>query len=306
MRRRKALSLMGAAVMSAACRPDELFSPRLSSVREDGSYVLLHGGDFHSRLSNASHAVAALARRISSRETINQIMLNGDNAADQGSTSDYQDRFEDAIGDLKHLLQMTLGNHDVNADPDGDPYFDYCEQRGILAGNRGEGYYSKFLGDYWVGIYLNTEYKREEQTAHLRTALPMLSTRHKIVFMHKQMFSSPGGTVPLPAQLGPWWDLFVEHKVDMVLAGHNHRYERFAPKDRNGVRTSAGVRQFLCGTAGGGIMPITGPLAVGSQRQVLEHGLLKVTLNQNSYNCQFITTKDVVADNITLATKQVI
>jgi hypothetical protein len=70
--------------------------------------------------------------------------------------------------------------------------------------------------------------------------------RCEVVIWHQPRYSSGGSH----AHFDPWFDTAARGGVDVVLSGHDHTYERFAPMNSNGQRTRNGTRQFVVGTGG--------------------------------------------------------
>ena len=79
-----------------------------------------------------------------------------------------------------------------------------------------------------------------------------------------------------------------DNNVDVVINGHDHLYERFAPQDPNGrPDAQRGIRQFIAGT--GGVTPYQRVrVAPNSERLHEAWGVLKLTLHSNSYNWEFV------------------
>ncbi len=76
--------------------------------------------------------------------------------------------------------------------------------------------------------------------------------------------------------------------ADVVLSGHEHSYERFAPQTPDGQLDSArGIRQFVVGTGGAGFNPF-GTIVANSEARSIDHGVLKLTLYSTSYAWRFI------------------
>jgi 3',5'-cyclic AMP phosphodiesterase CpdA len=117
----------------------------------------------------------------------------------------------------------TLGNHDVR-----------------VAGGRYEfqllgmpqRYYRRRIGDV-AFFLLDSNHVGRTQTTWLARALRASRAPWKIVAMHHPAFTC-GGYVGNPAVRRRWVPLFERHGVDLVLAGHDHNYQRFAA--RRGVR----------------------------------------------------------------------
>jgi hypothetical protein len=76
--------------------------------------------------------------------------------------------------------------------------------------------------------------------------------------------------------------------VDVVLNGHDHDYERFAPLDPAGRPDPArGLREFVVGTGGKSHLPLT-TVNMGSQvRNTDIFGVLELTLRPGGYRWRF-------------------
>src|SRR5205814_2972144 len=81
-----------------------------------------------------------------------------------------------------------------------------------------------------------------------------LEQKHKngcvLAYFHKPLFSSGGshGNDPL---MKPLWQILYHAGADVVINGHDHDYERFAPQDPEGKADPAhGIREFVVGSGG--------------------------------------------------------
>lgn len=85
------------------------------------------------------------------------------------------------------------------------------------------------------------------------------------------------------------WDALYDNGADLVLSGHAHVYERFAPQTPWGNADPAhGIRQIVAGTGGGALYRF-GPARPNSEvRNANCHGVLKLTLKPGSYDWRFI------------------
>jgi len=116
-----------------------------------------------------------------------------------------------------------LGNHDVRVD--GGRY-EFDELR------MPRRYFRRVLGP--VELYLlDSNNVDAGQTAWLRRALARSRARWRIAVAHHPAFSC-GTYGSHPAVVARWVPLFERFRVRLVLAGHDHNYQRFAP--RRGVR----------------------------------------------------------------------
>jgi hypothetical protein len=75
----------------------------------------------------------------------------------------------------------------------------------------------------------------------------------------------------------------------VVLSGHEHNYERFAPQDPEGrADPQRGIREFVVGTGGKSHYPIVNPIANSEVQNDETYGVLKLTLHPHSYEWQFV------------------
>lgn len=111
-----------------------------------------------------------------------------------------------------------------------------------------------------------------------------------LVFWHQPRWSS--GTVHgSDTAVKALFDLAYDYGVDVVLNGHEHVYERFAPLDKWGnVDRTRGVRQFTVGVGGRSFYDFGTPVNGSEVRINDAFGVIKMTLNDGSYDWQFLQT----------------
>jgi hypothetical protein len=174
-------------------------------------------------------------------------------------------------------------------------YFDYF---GEAAGDPEEGYYSYDLGS-WHIVALNSNCGEAEircgpgsaQTQWLKEDLAANAAdvgRCTLAYMHHPRFSSgeEHGSTPT---LEPLWEALYDAGADVVLSGHEHNYERFAPQDPEGrADPQRGIREFVVGTGGKSHYPILEPIANSEVYNDESYGVLKLTLHPHSYEWQFV------------------
>ena len=101
---------------------------------------------------------------------------------------------------------------------------------------------------------LNTEIGYAAGSAQelwLRADLAANTDKNVIAYWHRPRFSSDNvhGTEVAAEAI---WDALYEYGADLVVNGHEHWYERFAPQTPDGVADPTyGIRQLTCGTGGG-------------------------------------------------------
>jgi hypothetical protein len=188
------------------------------------------------------------------------------------------------------------GNHEYET-TDAAGYFEYF---GAAAGDPRHGYYSFDVGPSWHVVALNSNCgvvacdagSRQEQW--LRDDLVENARPCTIAFWHHPRFSSgPHGN---DATVGPLWDALEEHGADIVLSGHDHGYERFAPQTSAAVADPNGIRQFVVGTGGRSLYPFDTPRANSAVR-ISAFGYLLLTLGTDAYGWSFVGEGGTVVDS---------
>jgi acid phosphatase type 7 len=208
----------------------------------------------------------------------------GDNVQGSGSAQEFSNCFDPTWGRHRSRMMPTIGNHDW-AGGNAGPYFSYF---GASAGPPGQGYYSQTLGA-WQVISLNSEIPAgagSPQYAWLRAELAASPTACTLVMWHTPLFTS--GPNPNATHMRDAWRLIQQYGVELVLSGHNHMYERFAPQDADGKPDPRGPRQFVVGTGG---FSLYGRTRFQPNSEILDSdtwGVLKLTLKSAAYAWEFI------------------
>ena len=214
------------------------------------------------------------------------VFTAGDNASPSGSSQDFQQCFEPTWGRHKPRIRPTPGNHDYSdGRTNGSAYFTYF---GDSAGPFGLGYYSYRVGA-WLVLALDSEisaFPGSPQMQWLRAELAGDSSRCALAIFHTPVFGS-GSNGGNPQMLAVWRVLY-DAGVDVVINGHNHSYERFAPQDPDGgFDTTRGIREFVAGTGGGRLTGVP-QIRANSEARGSTWGVLKLTLWADRYDWQFV------------------
>ncbi|MDX6647459.1 MAG: hypothetical protein QOK40_3186, partial [Miltoncostaeaceae bacterium] len=159
------------------------------------------------------------------------VLALGDSQYESATASGYARSFDPSWGRYRGLIRPAVGNHEYLTSG-AAAYFDYF---GGAAGSRASGYYSHDVGA-WHLIALNSNCSRvggcgpgSAQERWLRADLAAHPARCTLAYWHHPRFSSgPHGST---ASMAPIWTALVEGGADVVLSGHDHDYERFAPLD---------------------------------------------------------------------------
>ena len=209
--------------------------------------ILVAAGDIASCSSGGDEATAALLDGLPGT-----IATLGDHAYDSGTPQEFANCYGPSWGGHKSRTRPTLGNHDYGTSG-ATGYFDYF---GADAGEPGKGYYSYELGA-WHIVVLNSNCSEvggcsggTPQEQWLRKDLAAHPTACTLAYWHHPRFSS-GEKYGTNEQMTPLWQVLYEHGADVILSGHEHSYERFAPQDATGTMDfERGIRQFVVGTGG--------------------------------------------------------
>lgn len=223
------------------------------------------------------------------------VLLTGDIQYENGTLSDFKTYYEPTWGALSSTTWPAPGNHEYHT-PGAAGYFDYYNGIGVEtghAGSRGKGYYSFNVGA-WHIISLNSNCSSiggcgagSAQEIWLRGDLAANPAACTLAFWHHPLFSS-GAHGNNPSMQALWKALY-DFGADLVLAGHDHNYERFAAQSFTGFpEPNRGIRSFVIGTGGKELRRL-GPVKANSEvRSSNSFGVLKLTLHATSYDWQFV------------------
>ena len=168
----------------------------------------------------------------------------GDNVYSDGTAGQFTNCYSPSWGQFKSRTRPAPGNHDyLTGGATG--YFGYF---GSLGGPCCRGYYSYRLGS-WRIYSLNSETNLSVQLAWLRSHLADHPARCVLAYWHHPLYSA-GTIIPGSTRMYPAFKALYQAGAELVLTGHTHNYQRFAPMDADGNKRSAGVREFVVGTAG--------------------------------------------------------
>jgi acid phosphatase type 7 len=292
-----------------AARPHPQLNPQLivTTTATATDPAVLSAGD----ISNGHPQDEATAQLL--RSTPGTVLAVGDLAYPDGSLEDFQSFYDPTWGTEKMRTRPVPGNHDYKT-ADASGYFDYwngpANQTGP-AGDRDKGYYSYDLGS-WHLIALNTGQCYDQRTIidgyfqQCAPGSPMLTWLEQdlsqntklctLAYFHHPRYSSGTDHGDDPQRTAAIWDTLYAHDADVVISGHEHDYERFAPQDDHAkADPERGIREFVVGTGGGWEAPdlsgnyFTDPPQPNSEvRAAPAWGVLKMTLHQGSYDFRFL------------------
>jgi hypothetical protein len=209
----------------------------------------------------------------------------GDHQYPSGALADFNAYYDPTWGRVKAKTYPAPGNHEYQTSGAAG-YFSYFGDR---AGPSGRGYYSFDVGS-WHLISLNSEISTAAGSAQetwLQADLADSSQRCMLAYWHKPLFSSgPHGNDP---SVKPLWDALYAAGAEVVLAGHDHDYERFAPQTPSGsADATRGIREFVVGTGGKEHYSISSTKPNSQVHNTDTFGVLRLTLHPDSYDWKFL------------------
>ncbi len=226
------------------------------------------------------------------------VLALGDTQYPGGSLADLETEYDSTWGRFLEITRPAAGNHEYHT-PGAEGYFDYF---GASAAPANDGYYS-FDAKAWHVVALNTNDECQvvacddgsEQQQWFAADLADTSQSCVLAYMHHPRWST-GEHLDIEA-VDALWRTAVEGGVDVVLAGHDHNYERFAPLDADGDEDTAGAAEFVVGTGGAELRKFAeAPRAETAARFADAYGVLEFELGRSSYSWRFVGTEGEVRD----------
>jgi PKD repeat protein len=253
--------------------------------------VFAGAGDIAGCAFDTDEATAKLLDNIVAAAPDATVYTVGDHGYPTSTAALYRDCYDPTWGRHKARTYAALGNHEYEGAGNANTSYDYFGDR---VGPRDKGYYSFDLADWHVVVLNdNSGYvpisAGSAQDQWLQADLAANTKRCVLAIWHRpRFFSAQSPTFPDPVRKILWDRLFAAG-AEVVLNGHSHFYERFAPQTPTAVRDdAAGMRQFIIGTGGTSTMSTPTVFAPNSQASFKVHGVLKLTLNGQSYTWEFV------------------
>jgi fibronectin type 3 domain-containing protein len=224
----------------------------------------------------------------------NMFLYLGD-VYEKGSPAEFQNWYAPSYGRFDSIGNPTVGNHEYSASPTAEGYFRYFKKP--------PDYYSYDAGG-WHFVSLNSNSQFDSSVSGVRQTQPGSGgvrtmydwladdlTEHAsactIVYYHHPLWNQ--GEESQSTRMSAVWSLLAQRGVEMVLNGHDHSYQRYAPLDGAGNPSPTGVVEFIAGAGGHGTQQVTpgsmpGPNPVVSASA---YSALKLTLRPD--RADFVT-----------------
>lgn len=230
----------------------------------------------------------------------------GDYVYEVPKTDTYQEVYAPSWGRLRDITVPALGNQEYKVHK-ANTFRTYFGERAGPA----LGYWSTEFGQ-WHVVVLNTNCtvvtggcaQGSPQQKWLDADLAASAAKCTVVLMHHPRWST--GLAGPDGRLQDMFATMVDHKVDVVLSGHEAHYERFGTLNADGAANPAGTRQFVVGTGGQvvyepgeGDAPWRnkGNMVASEFSDFTQHGVLELTLAPDSYSWAFHSLDQGVTDS---------
>jgi hypothetical protein len=198
-------------------------------------------------------------------------------------------------GRFRSITNPIIGNHEYEGGS-AVGYFDYWDNV--------PSYYS-YDAAGWRFISLNSNCgllhtcaAGQAEYQWLANELNTHSNPCTIAYFHHPVFNI--GQEGYATSMNALWALLAQHGVDIVLTGHDHDYQRWAPLDANGDPNPSGMTEFVVGAGGHGtqhFITSDSRLAVGFDDTAPNaFGALRLQLNAEGASYQYINTDGAVLD----------
>ncbi|MDX6639706.1 MAG: hypothetical protein QOF12_717 [Solirubrobacteraceae bacterium] len=219
----------------------------------------------------------------------------GDEQYGGGQLEQFDQSYGLTWGQTKALQHPILGNHEYASGATAAGYYDYFNGAGQdtgPAGLRGLGYYSYDIGA-WHIVALNSNCNQlpggcaagSPEDQWLAADLQAHPAPCTLAYFHHPLFTAQGGGV---ATVRPLWETLYAGGADVILDGHHHYYDRFAPQDPAGNLDPAhGIREFIVGTGGDSIAHITTAAPHSEAHNATTFGVLRLRLRPTGYDWRF-------------------
>ncbi|MEU1075884.1 MULTISPECIES: discoidin domain-containing protein [unclassified Streptomyces] len=258
-----------------------------------GAFTVVAAGDIAAQCtasdSGCAHPkTAALAQRIDPKFYLTM----GDNQYDDARIADYRAYYDKTWGAFKAKTHPIPGNHETY-DPAGS-LAGYKAYFGSIAYPQGKSYYSFDEGNWHFIALDSNSFDQAAQINWLKADLAATGKQCVAAYWHHPLYSSGGhGNDPVSK---PVWKLLYGARADLVLNGHDHHYERFAPQDPDGRATADGIVEIVGGMGGAEPYPIE-QVQPNSQKRISgQYGVLKLEFTDSGYQWTYVGTDGQVKD----------
>jgi hypothetical protein len=208
----------------------------------------------------------------------------GDEQYGSGSVAEFRGGYAKTWGPLLSISRPIPGNHEYRT-ANAAGYYSF-----FAAKTRAPGYYAFNVGN-WRVYALNSNCDKVNcatENTWLERDMAANPRKCSAVMMHHPLYSSGlehGDSI----EGRRFWTTALRHRADLVLAGHDHDYERFQRMNASGQPSSTGITSFVVGTGGKSLYHSRG-LRAGSQvYDASRAGVLRLKLGTHRFGYKYTT-----------------
>lgn len=270
-----------------------------ASAQPAKTYTIAAAGDIAERCkAGDSKCIHPKTAALVTAMNPDAVITMGDNQYDDAHLSDFKKYFDTTWGKFKPIMHPAPGNHESYDSPTESGYRAYF---GSIATPAGKTYYSWDLGNWhFISLDSNEFITHDDFTADsaqikwLQQDLAANTKGCVAAYYHHPRFSSGDHGDNLDsAQL---WQILVDHKVDLVLNGHDHDYERFVPQNGAGKADPNGPVEIVGGSGGADPYSVHSEHKTTAKLLAKTFGVLKLTLTDTTFSTQLIGIDNKVKD----------
>ncbi|MFE4330814.1 discoidin domain-containing protein [Streptomyces sp. NPDC056831] len=260
---------------------------------QTGAFTVVAAGDIAAQCtasdSDCAHPkTAALAQKLNPKFYLTM----GDSQYDDARIADFRAYYDKTWGVFKDKTHPVPGNHETY-DPAGS-LVGYKTYFGAIAYPQGKSYYSFDEGNWHFIALDSNSFDQSAQIDWLKADLARNSKACIAAYWHHPLYSSGGhGNDPVSR---PVWKILYGAKADLVLNGHDHHYERFAPQSPDGKATADGITEIVGGMGGAEPYPIENVQPNSQKRISGEYGVLKMDFTDSGYSWSYVGTDGKTKD----------
>jgi hypothetical protein len=263
-----------------------------------GGFVLAAAGDIAERCTaSSSSCVHVKTAKLVEQLNPAAVITMGDNQYDDAHLSDFKSYYDKTWGKFKNITHPIPGNHETY---DETPFKGYEDYFGAIAKPQGNRYYSWEMGN-WHFIALDSndftthdDFAEPPQLTWLKQDLANNKKGCVAAYYHHPRWSSGDhGDNPDSTEL---WNIMTANKVDLVLNGHDHDYERFIPQNAEGKSDANGPVEIVGGSGGANLYDLS-PAHATTAKLLKTFGVLKLSMTDTSFQTQLIGVDNKVLDS---------
>jgi hypothetical protein len=225
---------------------------------------------------------------------VQSLLILGDLQYYSGQLNAFRTSYHQSYGRLDAMAIPSPGNHEYET-KGAAGYFEYF---GAKAHPETNGYYSLDLSPSWHVVVLNSNCAAiggcgVDSPQHKWLVGDLVATKRPctVAIWHHPLFTS--AVRGSNTFMKPLWEALETGGTDLILNGHEHHYERFAPQDGEGAPKANGIREIVVGTGGITMNPFSTPVP-NSEFRANGFGFLRLELKAGGFSWKFVGDPDTI------------